>query len=155
MLSVTITEKDGPSTTTTFDKTEVSIGRVKGNDIVLPKSNISKRHSRLIIKDDRTILIDLKSTNGTFVNGQKITAPHVMQDSDKIFIGDFTIEVHATASSPAMPPAAPAVGVPSAPAFAEGPNAHSLPPIGAAPHLGAAGAPQMNFDRPSLSLIHI
>ena len=37
MLSVTITEKDGPSSTTTFDKPEVLIGRVKGNDIVLPK----------------------------------------------------------------------------------------------------------------------
>jgi pilus assembly protein CpaF len=93
MLSVTITEKDGPSTTTTFDKTEVLIGRVKGNDVVLPKTNVSKRHSRIVVKDGKIILIDLKSTNGTFVNGRKITGPQVMQDGDKIYIGDFTIEV--------------------------------------------------------------
>ena len=93
MLSVTITEKDGPTTTTTFDKTEVLIGRVKGNDVVLPKTNVSKRHSRIVVKDGKIILIDLKSTNGTFVNGRKITGPQVMQEGDKIYIGDFTIEV--------------------------------------------------------------
>ena len=75
MLSVTITEKDGPSSVQTFDstKSEVLIGRIKGNDIVLGRSNISKRHSRIVVKDGKIIVIDLKSTNGTFVNGEKIT----------------------------------------------------------------------------------
>ena len=106
MLSVTITEKDGPSTTTTFDKTEVLIGRVKGNDVVLPKTNVSKRHSRIVVKDGKIILVDLKSTNGTFINGHKITTPHVMQEGDKVFIGDFMIEVREVGGgAPAMPAA--------------------------------------------------
>ena len=120
MLSVTITEKDGPSTTSTFDKTEVLIGRVKGNDVVLPKTNVSKRHSRIVVKDGKIILIDLKSTNGTFINGRKITGPHVMQEGDKVFIGDFTIEVHEVGGGAApvqapigMPNAAP-IGMPNA-----------------------------------------
>ena len=104
MLSVTITEKDGPSSVQTFDstKSEVLIGRIKGNDIVLGRSNISKRHSRIVVKDGKIIVIDLKSTNGTFVNGEKITGPRVMEEGDKIFIGDFTIEVRETGGGAAV-----------------------------------------------------
>lgn len=128
MLSVTITEKDGPSTTTTFDKTEVLIGRVKGNDVVLPKTNVSKRHSRIVVKDGKIILVDLKSTNGTFVNGRKITAPHMMQEGDKVFIGDFTIEVQEIASAPG--PSLLGVGHHGVPSFGAVPSAASLPSIG-------------------------
>ena len=74
MLSVTITEKDGPSSVQTFDstKSEVLIGRIKGNDIVLGRSNISKRHSRIVVKDGKIIVIDpghgcLKSTTATTI----------------------------------------------------------------------------------------
>ena len=43
--------------------------------MILPKGNISKRHSRIVLKDGKFIIVDLKSTNGTYVNGKKITAP--------------------------------------------------------------------------------
>ena len=158
MLSVTITEKDGPSTTTTFDKTEVLIGRVKGNDVVLPKSNISKRHSRIVVKDGKIILIDLKSTNGTFINGQKINGPHVMQEGDKVFIGDFTLEVRETGGGSAMGSGqgnmGPGAGMPS---FGGTPSAASLPSInGGEPHLGGAHMPSLSnvapaYGRPTMS----
>ncbi len=158
MLSVTITEKDGPSTTTTFDKTEVLIGRVKGNDVVLPKSNISKRHSRIVVKDGKIILIDLKSTNGTFINGQKINGPHVMQEGDKVFIGDFTLEVRETGGGSAMGSGqgnmGPGAGMPS---FGGTPSAASLPSInGGVPHLGGAHMPSLSnvapaYGRPTMS----
>lgn len=141
MLSVTITEKDGPTTTTTFDKTEVLIGRVKGNDVVLPKTNVSKRHSRIVVKDGKIILIDLKSTNGTFINGRKIAAPHVMQEGDKIFIGDFTIEVREVAGgAPSVPsPAAPVPG--PMPSFGGIPSAAGLPTVSPLPPISAPNAP--------------
>ena len=158
MLSVTVTEKDGPSTTTTFDKTEVLIGRVKGNDVVLPKSNISKRHSRIVVKDGKIILIDLKSTNGTFINGQKINGPHVMQEGDKVFIGDFTLEVRETGGGSAMGSGqgnmGPGAGMPS---FGGTPSAASLPSInGGEPHLGGAHMPSLSnvapaYGRPTMS----
>ena len=145
MLSVTITEKDGPSTTTTFDKTEVLIGRVKGNDIVLPKSNVSKRHSRIVVKDGKIILIDLKSTNGTFINGRKIAGPHVMQDGDKVYIGDFTIEVREIAGGSAAP-----VGPGAMPSSAGLSTPGPLPQFGNPS--GTHGLPQPpGFPRPSLS----
>ncbi|HEX3698041.1 MAG TPA: ATPase, T2SS/T4P/T4SS family [Polyangia bacterium] len=91
MIKLTITEKGGEPRSLTFDKDEVSIGRVSGNDIVLPKGNISKRHSRLIIKDGTFELIDLKSTNGTYLNGRKIVDNATVGGSDRIQVGDFLI----------------------------------------------------------------
>ena len=37
-----------------FEKNEVTIGRVQGNDVILPKGNVSKRHSRIVVKDGAT-----------------------------------------------------------------------------------------------------
>jgi len=74
-----------------FNKPEVTIGRVQGNDIVLPKGNVSKRHARIVLKDGKFIIVDLKSTNGTYVNGRKITKPRKVRRSDRIYVGDFII----------------------------------------------------------------
>jgi pilus assembly protein CpaF len=60
---------------------------------------VSKRHARIVLKDGKFIIVDLKSTNGTYVNGRKITSPLVVKDSDKIYIGDFIVGVDEAASS--------------------------------------------------------
>lgn len=93
MFQISINEKGGQPRSMDFDKAEITIGRVQGNDIVLPKGNISKRHSRLVVKDGKFIIMDLQSTNGTYVNGKKIAQPQVVKTSDKIYIGDFTLQV--------------------------------------------------------------
>jgi pilus assembly protein CpaF len=93
MFQLMINEKGGQSTSQSFDKNEITIGRVQGNDVVLPKGNISKRHSRIVLKDGKFIIVDLKSTNGTYVNGKKITAPQVIKATDKIYIGDYTLQL--------------------------------------------------------------
>ena len=162
MLSVTITEKDGPSTTTTFDKTEVLIGRVKGNDVVLPKTNVSKRHSRLVVKDGKIILIDLKSTNGTFVNGRKITGPQVMQEGDKIYIGDFTIEVKEIAGGmPQSPMGAIGLNVGmSSPGISSPQVSAGMTSLGNVPsmsgipgHIGTPLPEDTSFPRPTIAAI--
>ena len=91
VFSIVITEKGGAQRQRDFDTLEVSIGRLEDNDIVLPKSNVSKRHSRLVLKDGRYIVVDLKSTNGTFVNGRRISAPMVVRKGDKVYIGDYIL----------------------------------------------------------------
>src|SRR6478735_2152215 len=93
MFTIIIQEKGGEQRRMVFNKPEVTIGRVQGNDIVLPKGNVSKRHARIVLKDGKFIIVDLKSTNGTYVNGRKITSPLVVKDSDKIYIGDFILGV--------------------------------------------------------------
>src|SRR6188472_755365 len=98
MFTVVITEKTGGQKRLSFGEPEVTIGRVPGNDVVLPKGNVSKRHSRIVLKDNRFIVVDLKSTNGTYVNGRKITSPLVVKEGDKIYIGDFVLTLEGEAS---------------------------------------------------------
>src|SRR5580658_9427935 len=93
MFAILINEKGGEQKRLDFDKPEVTIGRVQGNDIILPKGNVSKRHSRIVLKDGKFIIVDLKSTNGTYVNGRKITSPLVVKSTDKIYIGDFILSI--------------------------------------------------------------
>ncbi|MCG8422196.1 MAG: Flp pilus assembly complex ATPase component TadA [Proteobacteria bacterium] len=114
MFAIIVTEKGGDQRRLEFDKSEVTIGRVQGNDVILPKGNVSKRHARIVLKDGKFIIVDLKSTNGTYVNGRKITSPLVVKDNDKIYIGDFILGVDgartgtgANPDYPAPPPPVP------------------------------------------------
>ncbi|MBL8951992.1 MAG: Flp pilus assembly complex ATPase component TadA [Myxococcaceae bacterium] len=96
MFLITMVEKGGGNQQQlTFKKAEVTIGRLAGNDIVLGKGNVSKYHSRIVLKDGKFIIVDMKSTNGTYVNGKKIAAPQVVRPTDKIYIGDYIINVEA------------------------------------------------------------
>jgi len=93
MLILTLAEKGGESKDLTFDKTEIRVGRVRDNDIVLPKGNVSKHHCRLLLQNGQLTVEDLGSTNGTYVNGRKIGEATSISTSDKVFVGDFAIRV--------------------------------------------------------------
>ncbi len=121
--TIVITEKGGKPRSEAFDQNEITIGRVQGNDIVLPKGNISKRHSRIVLRDGKFIIVDLKSTNGTFVNGKRISSPQVLKDSDKIYIGDFTLQLEMKGAAGADA-ARPAVATPAPLPAAKNGNGH-------------------------------
>jgi pilus assembly protein CpaF len=93
MIKIRIKEKGGGEQVLTFDRDTVNIGRVRGNDIVLPRPNISKRHARVVVNEGEIYVIDLKSTNGTYVNGNRISAPFKVSGPDKVFMGDFMLKV--------------------------------------------------------------
>jgi len=97
-FTVIISEKGGQERREVFDKNEISIGRVQGNDLLLPKGNVSKRHARIVFRDGRFIVTDLKSTNGSYVNGHRIAQATIVREGDKIYIGDFIIKVEAGTS---------------------------------------------------------
>src|SRR5205823_14091228 len=94
-FSVILTEKGGPTQRLDFEAEEITVGRVDENDICLPKGNISKKHTKIVVKDGKIIILDLKSTNGTFVNGKKLAGPQVIQPSDSVYIGDFILNVES------------------------------------------------------------
>ncbi|XXF81616.1 ATPase, T2SS/T4P/T4SS family [Myxococcaceae bacterium GXIMD 01537] len=107
MFLITLAEKGGGTEQLEFSKNEITIGRLAGNDIVLGKGNVSKYHSRIVAKDGKFIIVDMKSTNGTFVNGKKIAAPQVLKPTDKVYIGDYIINVEPLDADPvtrAAPP---------------------------------------------------
>jgi pilus assembly protein CpaF len=106
MVILTLTEKGGEPRQLSFEKNEVTVGRVQGNDVVLPKGNVSKRHCRIYIQDGHFSVEDLKSTNGTYVNGRKISEPTALTTADKVYVGDFVVRVDnaAQAEVPTPPP---------------------------------------------------
>jgi pilus assembly protein CpaF len=92
-FSVILTEKGGATQRLDFESEEITIGRVDENDICLPKGNISKKHTKIVVKDGKIIVLDLKSTNGTYVNGKKLAGPQVIAPTDKVYIGDFILNI--------------------------------------------------------------
>lgn len=76
------------------DKNELTIGRDDGSDIRLDGLQISKRHARLLKKGDGIAVEDLKSTNGVFINGKRVSR-EVIKPNDAVQIGSFLIGVDA------------------------------------------------------------
>jgi pilus assembly protein CpaF len=112
MYAVVITDEGGARRRLDFSKPELTVGRVQGNDIVLAKRNVSKQHARLSLKDEQAVVVDLNSTNGTWVNGRKITAPHPLKQGDKIYIADFIITIEPANDDAKRGSAAPRVSEP-------------------------------------------
>lgn len=166
MYTITVSEKGGQQSTFEFNKSEVTIGRMKGNDIVLPKGNVSKRHSRIFAQDGGFKIIDLESTNGTYVNGRKITGEQQITENDKIYIGDFILQVESEAKAAAGPPIPPP-GNPSPPLPGPGPGPGSGPmdplrgsgaqrpvdpgPLGSGSGMSLNEADPMDFGGPDLN----
>jgi serine phosphatase RsbU (regulator of sigma subunit) len=68
------------------------IGRVAGNDIVLPTPEVSRSHCMVVVEPGRgAVLTDLGSTNGTFVDGQRLAAPMVLSDHSLVAVGSHTL----------------------------------------------------------------
>jgi len=64
----------------------VLVGRTDQCDITLNDSSVSRKHASIEAKDGRFLLQDLKSTNGTLVNGKSIDV-YLLNHGDKIRIG--------------------------------------------------------------------
>lgn len=97
MFKVTVSDKSGQQSKLDFNKPEISIGRMKGNDIVLPKGNVSKRHATIYLRDKSFYVNDHGSTNGTYINGRKVLAEQFVAEGEKIYIGDFILQLDAIA----------------------------------------------------------
>jgi tetratricopeptide (TPR) repeat protein len=88
--------RGGPYDGRVFDvnKDEMFVGRVAGNDIILDDNSISRRHARLRLLDGGTRLevFDLRSANGTFINGERVKL-EACAPTDKLRFGDLLFRV--------------------------------------------------------------
>jgi len=69
------------------------IGRTEGCDINIGDPMVSSKHARITPVPDGAVLEDLNSTNGTLLNGMKVTIPSTLAVGDRIAIGNVVLEV--------------------------------------------------------------
>jgi pSer/pThr/pTyr-binding forkhead associated (FHA) protein len=87
---------------------ELILGREHGSaDVVIPDPGVSRRHARVLPHNGTLIVEDLGSSNGTYVNGQRIDAPVQVGTGDEVQLGDTVIGVGGTAATAVMPSGAP------------------------------------------------
>ncbi len=123
-----------PNKSFTLAKQEIVIGRDTNEDIVINVAEISRRHTRLRLETNGYFVEDLGSTNGTFINGIRLTEPQLLRSGDAIQLGETVtliyqttyhdpdatlvapIEEQAAVTSPHTPKSTPA---PPSPAYAD------------------------------------
>lgn len=93
----------GPQPNQQFDLTRdtITIGRDITNDIVINDPEVSRHHSRLTRTMTGYMLEDLRSTNGSFVNRQRITGPVQLNSGDILGLGETVTLVYEGLGAPA------------------------------------------------------
>jgi pSer/pThr/pTyr-binding forkhead associated (FHA) protein len=71
-----------------LNRNEISIGRDIANDFVINDAEVSRRHAQLTLEEDHYRIDDLNSTNGTYIDGQRLIGPHLMAIGEIIMLGD-------------------------------------------------------------------
>jgi DNA-binding winged helix-turn-helix (wHTH) protein len=66
------------------------IGRDQDATVVVPDSAVSRRHARIMVREDSALLEDLGSKNGTFLNGTRLAEPTTLRPGDVITVGSIT-----------------------------------------------------------------
>jgi len=101
---LTIQRPDAATEVRSFLPGEYVIGRAPEADIRIETPLISRAHARLTIKERECLIEDLGSSNGTFINGERIGAVTVLRPGQRITLGpSVTLEIRQTASQgPAM-----------------------------------------------------
>lgn len=143
-MQLTITSGADAGKTVQVQGNEFTIGREAGCDLVLADGKASRRHAALrVLPDGRATLYDLGSSNGTFVNGQRVQSV-LLTGGEQIQIGD-TVLVPQGAGAPAQPVGG-ALG-----ATSQG-QAVPTPAAAAAPAPPQAPPPQPQYTPPTQPL---
>lgn len=84
---IILKEPAGTGQRWTLNQPVTTLGRWPANDIVFADRGVSRHHAQIRRDNGRHILEDLGSTNGTFINNQRLTGAAVLQDGDEIRLG--------------------------------------------------------------------
>jgi len=85
------------------DKT--TIGRVDDNTFPIAESSVSSHHCEVFIRGSDVVVNDLNSTNGTFINGDKITGEAVLKPGQILRLGQIELRLEVEGAPPAPAPA--------------------------------------------------
>jgi hypothetical protein len=76
--------------------TAVVVGRSAEADITIADTFVSSRHARITPGAGGPVLEDLKSTNGTLLDGKPVTRPSTLKKGDRVTLGDVVLKVEKT-----------------------------------------------------------
>jgi predicted component of type VI protein secretion system len=103
MATLTIQLPNQPPVAHVLKDETITIGRMKGNTIVVEDDSISLSHAKITRKTGEFYLKDLNSTNGTIVNGQPVNEVK-LRDRDHVSFGSITCQFEAEIEILAQPP---------------------------------------------------
>lgn len=86
-----VTESGEPTRQVDFAKSRLLVGRSEHNDVAIDSRFVSRHHLLLVRHGSSTFLMDLNSTNGTFVNSRRVSN-HVLINDDIITVGNHRIK---------------------------------------------------------------
>lgn len=86
------------------DKT--TIGRVDDNTFPIAESSVSSHHCEILLRGNDVVVNDLNSTNGTFINGDKVTGEAVLKPGQILRLGQVELRLEVEGATPAPAPAA-------------------------------------------------
>ncbi len=95
MLKIELKFKDKILKRIETDKSEITIGRGNHNDIQIDNLGVSKTHAKIVKSPDAYTVVDLNSTNGTFLNDKQIQKANLTAQ-DIITIGKHTLSFTST-----------------------------------------------------------
>ncbi len=104
MIRLSVSEQGAPPRLVTFDKAQVHVGRAGECELCLGGKGISSRHCRFTQTAQGMVLEDTGSTNGTFVNRQRIAGPVTVTARDEVIVGMYEIRLHEVATGMSAPP---------------------------------------------------
>jgi hypothetical protein len=90
---LTVVEGPARGTSVALSSLPVTIGRASASTVVLSEDVVSNNHARLVPRGDEWLVEDLGSTNGTLVDGAKVSSPVVVRSGSKITIGTNVLEL--------------------------------------------------------------
>jgi pSer/pThr/pTyr-binding forkhead associated (FHA) protein len=92
-INLDLVTGDGQTTPNRFTKKELLIGRDRNCDLAATDESISARHAHLTFHHGQWWIEDLSSTNGTFLNDEKLNIPTVLTTGDELKCGNTIFRV--------------------------------------------------------------
>jgi len=102
MPQVVIEQPNTRAITVSLSKESTEFGRAEDCDVVLTADEVSRRHARIVRREGKSLLMDLKSLNGTYVNRQRIVE-RVLAHLDEIWFGSKCRLVYREDARPVQP----------------------------------------------------
>jgi predicted component of type VI protein secretion system len=126
--------RSGPTPGKVFplEAAEITVGRDTTNGITINDAEVSRRHAKLTLQGNAYQLEDLGSTNGTFVNGNRLSGPFTLKANDTVSFGENIVliveaafDANATMAAPVKAAKTTIAPLPATPSPATPPPSYS------------------------------